>query len=888
MSQRESAGTQVLVLEASERQGRRLDETVAGAGARLLLVPDWPALLQQATRPDARVAVLAFEALEPNPQERLQALRRERPGLRLVVAHTEGSLRARLGHRLWNAGAIDFFISRSMPPGELSRVLEQALAEAEALPQPAPAPASADPAAQLRQLRAVSAALTRQPSVAAVIRELHIQLPSLVEYALLLVAVPEGQRFKLMTFQTRPLPHQARWGLIEKLCAALKLSPEQLVLDETPATRSGPAPAVEATEQLVYPLAASHGLVGGMALLVNPRDLEATQQSLEFVALQLTTTLGRALLLESAARASVVDELTGCHNQKFFLQALESEWKRGARYGLPLSVALVDLDRFRRLNDVYGHLVGDEVLRALAQFLKDQVREIDHVARLEADQFAVVMPETGAAEAASVLERVRILAGSRSLFVSSTHGPVQVTFSAGIAGNPTSGARSRAELLDQARAALRSAKAAGRDRVCVAGVPGSEPVRAEVLSQEPGAEHRVFSRFPTKMQVRYLEIPDFERSLAQVSSGDISAGGISLTGAVGQFKRNSYALTYLEDSQKAMLTRVVWTADGDGEQRAGLRFVTLRDLESVARGDPSQPNLRKAMVVTSDSEVRLMVSRVLRAAQYQTTFLDDAAAWPPELSLDQFGLIVCGDAALKGELGARLSQLPAAGSRLRIVVVNESGNRAQGLGAMVSHQARHLVNADDAFDESLFATLNKLLLGEYFGIRKYLMWGARTRAWSIANSDEKNGVLDGVRALAEDVKCHPRIADLFVTAVDEMIINALYRAPDGGEAAGKPVAVEAGSDGRLLLVSVLDEHGRLKPEELYAGLGKALQAQRSAISESASSAGVGFKIMVESLSQLAVNIDPGRATEIIGIVDLRKSLREYRSSSPSVNVFSKG
>jgi hypothetical protein len=334
---------------------------------------------------------------------------------------------------------------------------------------------------------------------------------------------------------------------------------------------------------------------------------------------------------------------------------------------------------------------------------------------------------------------------------------------------------------------------------------------------------------------------------------------------------------------------VVWTAEGKNEQRAGLRFVTLRDLELVARGDSSTPNLRRAMVITTDSEVRLMVSRVLRAAQYQTTFLEDAAAWPADLSIEEFGLILCGDSALRGELGARLAQMaPKEANRLRIVVVNESGNKAQALGAMVSHQARHLVNADDSFDESLFATLNKLLLGEYFGIRKYLMWGARTRAWSIANTDEKNEVLTGVRTLAEEVKCHPRVADLFVTAVDEMIINALYRAPEGGAGPGKPVAVETGSDGRLLVCSVLDEHGRLKPQEIYAGLGKALQRERASISESATSAGVGFKIMVESLSQLAVNIDPGRATEIIGIVDLRKSLREYRSSSPSVNVFSKG
>ncbi len=89
------------------------------------------------------------------------------------------------------------------------------------------------------------------------------------------------------------------------------------------------------------------------------------------------------------------------------------------------------------------------------------------------------------------------------------------------------------------------------------------------------------------------------------------------------------------------------------------------------------------------------------------------------------------------------------------------------------------------------------------------------------------------------------------------------------------------------MVSVLDEYGRFRPEDLYAGLGRAREHEQRTIPSEARSANLGFRIMLEALSQLAINVEPGRRTEIIGIVDLRKSLREYRSTAPAFNVFTK-
>jgi anti-sigma regulatory factor (Ser/Thr protein kinase) len=145
-------------------------------------------------------------------------------------------------------------------------------------------------------------------------------------------------------------------------------------------------------------------------------------------------------------------------------------------------------------------------------------------------------------------------------------------------------------------------------------------------------------------------------------------------------------------------------------------------------------------------------------------------------------------------------------------------------------------------------------------------------------------VLAGVKAMASEVHCHPRIADLMVSAVDEMIINALYR-PKSDDTARKPVTVECGCDGRFLGVAVIDEHGLFAHEDLFHGIGKALEQEQEGLAEDANSAHLGFRIMLSTLSHLVINVDPGACTEIIGLVDLRKSLKEYRTTIPSLGMF---
>jgi diguanylate cyclase (GGDEF)-like protein len=124
-----------------------------------------------------------------------------------------------------------------------------------------------------------------------------------------------------------------------------------------------------------------------------------------FVLIALVVAALRHALLEERELARL-DPLTGVANPRAFRDALELEIVRAERHGWPLTVAYIDVDDFKRVNDGLGHAVGDEVLATIATELTDAVRRTDMVARLGGDEFAVVLPEADAAVSATIFERV--------------------------------------------------------------------------------------------------------------------------------------------------------------------------------------------------------------------------------------------------------------------------------------------------------------------------------------------------------------------------------------------------------------------------------------------------------------------------------------------------
>jgi diguanylate cyclase (GGDEF)-like protein len=186
-------------------------------------------------------------------------------------------------------------------------------------------------------------------------------------------------------------------------------------------------------------------------------------QTLEAVADMCATAIQNAHYFEKVRQMAYLDGLTGIFNRRFFEMRIGQEIERAQRYELELSVMIMDIDHFKRINDEFGHLLGDEVLKQISKLITEHLRKPDVVCRFGGEEFAVLLTETSGERAIAVAEKLRQVVSSFPF----PGIPRPVTFSAGIAEFPRQG-RTRDELVHAADAALYSAKQAGRDRICAA------------------------------------------------------------------------------------------------------------------------------------------------------------------------------------------------------------------------------------------------------------------------------------------------------------------------------------------------------------------------------------------------------------------------------------
>jgi len=178
----------------------------------------------------------------------------------------------------------------------------------------------------------------------------------------------------------------------------------------------------------------------------------------------LGANLANAVLYSIARTQSETDSLTGACTRRVLEAKLDAEFQRAQRYARPFSAIVVDVDKFKLINDSYGHAVGDRVLRELADVMRSEIRSSDTLARYGGDEFVWLMPETTAAAAAGAVERLR-----KRLECSSAADRPQVTISCGVSewlGVPEDTA---ANVLRRADAAMYRAKQSGRNRVEVSG-----------------------------------------------------------------------------------------------------------------------------------------------------------------------------------------------------------------------------------------------------------------------------------------------------------------------------------------------------------------------------------------------------------------------------------
>ena len=182
------------------------------------------------------------------------------------------------------------------------------------------------------------------------------------------------------------------------------------------------------------------------------------------IALPLATLLQRSFRHARLLTEAREDSKTGLLNAATWEREAAAEVGRAVRTSSPLAVALLDLDRFKQINDTYGHLIGDEVLRHVADTMTGLLREYDLAGRFGGEEFVMLLPQTRAPDAFKIADRVR--AHIARLPISTTGGePVPVTVSIGVAALDAGSSRELTELLAAADAALYRAKASGRNQV---------------------------------------------------------------------------------------------------------------------------------------------------------------------------------------------------------------------------------------------------------------------------------------------------------------------------------------------------------------------------------------------------------------------------------------
>ncbi len=166
---------------------------------------------------------------------------------------------------------------------------------------------------------------------------------------------------------------------------------------------------------------------------------------------------------DEMVKLSVIDSLTHVYNRRYFQHRLMDEFERARRYDREFCCMIIDVDHFKKINDTYGHPVGDDVLRHVAAILRRNTRAADVLCRYGGDEFGLLLPETNFPGAFVTAERVRCIVEKTNF--SKSDDPISVTLSFGVSSLIEGGALGMDELVTQADVALYQAKRAGRNQI---------------------------------------------------------------------------------------------------------------------------------------------------------------------------------------------------------------------------------------------------------------------------------------------------------------------------------------------------------------------------------------------------------------------------------------
>src|SRR4051794_15903600 len=221
----------------------------------------------------------------------------------------------------------------------------------------------------------------------------------------------------------------------------------------------------------------------------------------------------RSLAIPQLQAEARVDPKTALFNPRHFASVMQEELGRAQRFQRPLSLIMADLDLLRDINNTYGHLAGDAVLRGISEVFRQQLRHYDVPARFGGEEFSILLPETPPDQAFEIADRIRRAVAARLFEVETSSEPIRATISMGIAGFPRDGSDMN-ELVHQADLAVYRAKLQGRNRVLDA---SDEPLLAQpdkrgqrVVALPVGSPAEAVRPLPPAVEI----VPDVERRQA--------------------------------------------------------------------------------------------------------------------------------------------------------------------------------------------------------------------------------------------------------------------------------------------------------------------------------------------------------------------------------------
>ena len=178
---------------------------------------------------------------------------------------------------------------------------------------------------------------------------------------------------------------------------------------------------------------------------------------------QYCAAIERARLYEEAERMATIDPLTGLNNRRCFFDMAQIEFERALRYQHPVSIIMLDIDFFKNVNDSHGHLIGDAVLKIIADRCRMVLRSSDKIGRYGGEEFVILLPQTALSMAEKTAERIRKLVCDRPLLIENVK--INMTVSLGVSCMDEESSLTLEQVLDQADQALYQAKQSGRNRV---------------------------------------------------------------------------------------------------------------------------------------------------------------------------------------------------------------------------------------------------------------------------------------------------------------------------------------------------------------------------------------------------------------------------------------